>query len=942
MKSLLQVAGILLGMLLPFIIHAQVVYTDPAFPKAGEPVTIYFNASEGTGGLADCNCDVYIHTGVLTSESTSPSDWKYVFTQWGETNPDWQLQPVSGQDNLYSYEITPSIADYYQVPGGEEVLEMAFVFRNGDGTLEGKADGGGDIYYPVFPEDLALTALFVKPDRLSLVTNLGSTLSIRAAASEDSDLSLFDNGNLLASSTNTQLLEFDIDVVEAGTHLVEILAFNGTEMSADTFQYVVPVNIPPADFPAGIDYGITIVGDTSMFLALHAPNKENVFVLGSFNEYQLDTEYQMTQTTDGSSWWIEVPAPQAGDYATFQYLVDGEILIADPYSTLVLDPSNDPFIPEETYPDLPDYPDGKTTGRVTLVQPGAGDYDWQVNDFDRPDQYHLTVYELLLRDFIDRHDYTTLIDTLDYLENLGVNAIELMPINEFEGNISWGYNPSFHMALDKYYGPIPEMKRFVDECHSRGIAVIVDVVYNHAFSQNPLVQLYYDGKPTNDNPWLNRDATHPFNVGFDFNHEKEATKDYFKKIMEYWITEFRLDGFRFDLSKGFTQVNNPDDVGAWGAYDASRIAILEDYANFIWSVDPDFYVILEHFADTNEEKELAASGMMLWGNMHGAFTNTAKAVPSSLTGLNYQIRGFDNPSLLHYMESHDEERIMYSALNEGNQTNQWHDIRELETALRRIELNSAFFYPVPGPKMLWQFGEQGYDINIDFNGRTGPKPILWEYLDEASRRRLYDVTSSLINLRHDYDIFQTEDFETYTSNGNDFKKVKSIHLNSDTLNVTVLGNFHYFDYTMDPRFQHTGTWYEYFSGDSLEVTDVNEMLPVTPGEYRLYTDVKLPEPPMGYIITTDVFDAPLTDLEWSIYPNPAAEQLFIDYQLDRSADVRIELFDQQGRQIQVWDEGQKTAGKYHWQEKAPTVNGTYWIAILIDGQVSLKQIQVIR
>ncbi|MCB0681020.1 MAG: hypothetical protein KDC32_08815, partial [Saprospiraceae bacterium] len=178
-----------------------------------------------------------------------------------------------------------------------------------------------------------------------------------------------------------------------------------------------------------------------------------------------------------------------------------------------------------------------------------------------------------------RHDYTTLIDTLDYLQNLGINAIELMPVQEFEGNISWGYNPSFHMALDKYYGPVNEFKRFIDSCHARGMAVILDVVYNHAFGQCPLVQLYFDGKPTPESPYFNVDATHPFNVGYDFNHESEATRRYIDQVMTYWLEEFRVDGFRFDLSKGFTQVNNPDDVGAWGQYDASRIAILKHYAD---------------------------------------------------------------------------------------------------------------------------------------------------------------------------------------------------------------------------------------------------------------------------------------------------------------------------------------------------------------------------
>ena len=91
-----------------------------------------------------------------------------------------------------------------------------------------------------------------------------------------------------------------------------------------------------------------------------------------------------------------------------------------------------------------------------------------------------------LRDFIAAHNYKVLADTLQYLKRLGINAIELMPVNEFEGNNSWGYNTSFHMALDKYYGKAIDFKKFIDLCHQNEIAVILDVVFNHAFSQNSL------------------------------------------------------------------------------------------------------------------------------------------------------------------------------------------------------------------------------------------------------------------------------------------------------------------------------------------------------------------------------------------------------------------------------------------------------------------------
>ena len=129
---------------------------------------------------------------------------------------------------------------------------------------------------------------------------------------------------------------------------------------------------------------------------------------------------------------------------------------------------------------------------------------WNITNFSPPAKEDLVVYELLVRDFVKTHSYKTIQDTLDYLQRLGVNAIELMPINEFENNLSWGYNPSYHMALDKYYGSPERFKSLVDEAHKRGIAIILDVVFNHAFGQSPLCSLYWDAagnKPRLESGW---------------------------------------------------------------------------------------------------------------------------------------------------------------------------------------------------------------------------------------------------------------------------------------------------------------------------------------------------------------------------------------------------------------------------------------------------------
>ncbi|MEO1410772.1 MAG: alpha-amylase family glycosyl hydrolase [Bacteroidota bacterium] len=935
-----KISLVLFGLLLASSwLSAQLVSSDPIFPKASDPVTLTFDATQGTGGLAACNCDIYIHTGVITNNSNGGSDWKYVQTDWGVENDAWKLTPVPGEPDRYTFTISPSINEFYDVPNGETIEELAFVFRNGDGSLEGKDQGGTDIYYPIFPANLPFSSILFEPTSRTLIKESGESIAIKYAVSEAATLTLTDNGTQLAQVTG-DVLEYELSVDTPGPHDVEITADNGSTVLRESFFYLADIQVTEAALPSGAKPGITYLNnEESVVLALYAPGKDHVFLLGDFNDWTLSPDFQLQRTKDGNVWWIQIDNLVAGEEYRFQYLVDGELRIADPLSTLILDPNNDPFIPAETYPDLPEYPVDKTNGMVTLLTPGAPEYQWMVDDFERPEPGELVIYELLVRDFIERHDYQTLIDTLDYLTRLGINAIELLPVNEFEGNISWGYNPSFHKALDKYYGTINDFKRFVDICHSKGLAVIVDVVYNHAFGRSPLVQLYFDGRPTPDSPWFNRDATHPFNVGYDFNHERPATQAYVEDVMRYWLREFRLDGFRFDLSKGFTQTLNPNNVGAWGQYDASRIEILKNYVDIVWDESPGVYAIMEHFAENREETELIEYGMMVWNNINHNYSEAAMGyTDNNLEGTSYTSRNWTEPALVSYMESHDEERLMYRTLEFGNADGEY-DTRYGPVALTRVELASAFFYSIPGAKMLWQFGELGYDVPIDFNGRTGPKPIRWDFLNSVYRKRLYDVTRSLIGLRNDYPVFHTDDFNL---NVGASVMGKTIHLNSDDMNVTVIGNFDVVERSVSPAFQHTGEWYSYFSGESRNVTEVNAPISLKPGEFHLYTDVELPEAPTGRILTTNVAEVEGRAFDWEVVPNPTVATAAVQYVLPRAAEVQFDLYDASGRLVERLSRERQVAGYQRVLLEQPLRPGIYFVRLTVDGGVSTRKLVVME
>ncbi len=853
--------------------RAQVVSTSPAFFTAADPVTLTFDAAQGNQGLNNFAGDVYAHIGVVTNLSTSPSDWRYVkFTNFNAPGPSVLLTRTG--PNTYALSITPSVRAWFNVPAAEQILKLAMVFRNAAGTQVGRGTGGADIFVDV-AQSSALAVRLTAPatGQNPIFISSGATVNVTGIASQAATLTLRLNGTQVGQQPNATGFTGSVAPTQAGRNVIRLTATQGTTSVSDSAIVYVRPAVATAALPAGVRDGINyLAGGTSAVLVLTAPGKQFVYALGEFNNWQPDQPAHMSRTPDGNQWWVQLNGLMPGREYSFQYLVDGNLRVADPYAEKVLDPNNDRFIPAVTYPNLKPYPTGQTTGIVSVLQTNQPAYTWQVPAFQKPAKSKLVIYKLLVRDFIARHDYQTLVDTLGYLQRLGVNAIELLPVGEFEGNESWGYNPSFHLAPDKYYGPKNELKRFIDAAHARGIAVTLDMVLNHAFGQNPMVQLYFDGaagKPAANSPWFNADATHPFNVGYDFNHESAFTKAYAKRVMEFWLQEYHLDGYRFDLSKGFTQVNNPTNVGAWGNYDQSRINIWMEYNNFIQTVDPNAFVILEHFADNAEERVLANAGMLLWGNLNYNYNEaTMGYLPNSnFSGGYYGStaqggRGWAQPGLVTYMESHDEERLMYRNLTLGNQSNPAHNVRDLNTALARNEAAAAFFFTVPGPKMIWQFGELGYEVSIDFNGRTGNKPIRWNYYQEPARRKLFDTYRALIALKKSQAVFDNPTSYAQQLAG----AGKSIHLGDATQQVTVLGNFDVTSTSIDPAFQQSGKWYNYLSGDSITVTNVNAQLSLQPGEYRVYTTRRVRR--AGTVLGTRAAQQAAA-LGLSVAPNPA-------------------------------------------------------------------------
>ena len=814
---------------------------DPVCPDADKPCTIKFNPASDNP-LYGYTGELYAHLGVVVD-----GEWKFVPAEWGSTDEKIHFKKVA--DNSWELKLEPTVREYFG-SGETPVTKLAIIVRTADGTK-----------------------------------------------SHDSD---------------------------------QFCSATDNKYQAETFT---PDPLVTKKLPEGAQLGINYNADNSVTFVFYDKDTDGnshkyCYIVGDWNDWTRKTEGAMYYDGSKGCWWITLDGFDADKEYRFQYRLGNasgsDLYISDPYTEIVYDQWNDEHIKG-----VPAFPAGAKQ-LVSAFQINKPAYNWQHKDFKVEDKNDLVIYELLFRDFTKSQNIAGAMEQLDYIENLGVNAVQLMPIQEYDGNLSWGYNPNHWFALDKFYGTREEYKAFIDECHARGLAVIIDVVYNHATGSHPWAKLWFNGDRTaSNNPWFNEYPAHPYNVFHDMNHENAMVKDHVKQSLEYLLTEYDVDGFRFDLTKGFTQKQTDPDVTAWGRYDQSRVDILKGYADHIWSVNDNAVVIFEHLSDWDEEEVLANHGMQLWRNVNHEYRSAVTGGSGNFSNM-YSTKPFGG--YVGYMESHDEERLCYGATGSsegtwgicgtitdwstdiamtqdgsfyvaknvtfgasdefklrfagawGNNygasskgyvlpldkeyrlTSNGQDMKApaagtydiyfcesnetiymmtpgkrpedpsvapgeqedaLTVAMRRAGASAAFFLTVPGPKMIWQFGEIGYDYSIEHNGRTGEKPVVTEeYMADPARKTLYDTYARLLEFRRENPRFFDSDakFE-WTPSGT----LKTIKCTVDGKTFRVVGNFGKSPATY--TFPAESTWYDYFEGGVISGT-----ITLSQGEFRLATD----------------------------------------------------------------------------------------------------------
>ena len=407
-----------------------------------------------------------------------------------------------------------------------------------------------------------------------------------------------------------------------------------------------------------------------------------------------------------------------------------------------------------------------------------------------------------MRDFSVRKDdgraqfgrFADIEPRLEHLARLGVNAIELMPVTEFPGDSSWGYNPVFYMAPKWVYGRPKDLKALVDAAHAQGIAVILDMVFNHAWPDHPYYKMYPPlfgpkGEMLEDlNPFFHHHHNSHANAwgGLDWEHSSRATVAYMQDIVRFWLQEYHVDGFRFDWLGGVEY--DPFQPEMEGFDPFSGVAPITRAAR---EASPDCYLIGEYWPIHGTNPAKTAAKLVreteidaVWnGAFHHGMENCLfqtwqweqQDMPGVLGGFRRQ--GFTTATqVVNYICSHDERRPEYEIQH-------WRDYIQLgvgrrnggspapparwDLALQKARLGMAVLLTAPGVPMLLAGQEFGDDCprTIDF------WPLDWSKLEQPQGRRQCEFVERLLHLRHEHPALRSDYVEFYWD---DFKRNKVV------------------------------------------------------------------------------------------------------------------------------------------------------------------------
>lgn len=741
-------------------VKAAMFTTSPnPLQESSQNVVITFNAAEsGVAGLQNLSTDLYAHIGVYTN--LSPNSWAYTST-WGDNAEKYKIKRVGA--NQFQLTIGDMRSYFGITNANEHVSKICIIARNSAGSVQ-----TSDQFIEVYPEGLYVS-LTTTP--ASTTITKATEITFNAASTQPATLKMYVDEKEVKSATNATSLTYTQTFSTPGAQNdVKVVASNsnGTKEVSIPVVYVKPSE--QQNYPGGTPkQGAVKNADGSVTFCLAAPGKSSVIIVGSWDDYKvLSTNTMKYQDYNGYRYfWHTVTGLDNSTYYPYYYLVDGKYKVSDPYANLVLDHLSDKWLPEDVFADRPLYPYSKFDDTMLAVYKGDmhDTYNWQVKDFKVTNPNSLVIYELLFRDFTGTSktaDGTIrmAIEQIPYLNQLGVSAVELMPVMEFDGNNSWGYNTNSYMALDKAYGSPDDLKEFIDKCHQCGIAVILDIVFNHTPGLHPWYAMYDAGT----SPFYNKTAPHDYSVYEDIRQEYPLVEQHWIDVLTHWLTNYKVDGFRFDLVKGL------GDSNSYGkgteAFNQTRIDRMIRLHAAMKKVNPNVIHINELLASVEEETPLGNDGQYQWNNQNGNAINFA--LSSTYANLRYfNAAECSRPvcSTVDYAQSHDEQWVAFKAKSVSS-----------SNRFKRLSSIAAQLMMSPGPKMMWQFDELGYDYELTDAGRTDPKTMPpASYYASGDRKGLTQCYTDLNWMRRSNpDMFDKDVTPVYTgfNNGNGVRSIR--------------------------------------------------------------------------------------------------------------------------------------------------------------------------
>ncbi len=529
----------------------------------------------------------------------------------------------------------------------------------------------------------------------------------------------------------------------------------------------------------------------SIEFKLWAPYNKSAVLIGSFSNWE---EVPMKKGKDG---FFRTKVKLEDGLYSYKFKVQSKSWFFEPDQWVEV---NDPYATDI---------DDATQNCNVRIKDGeriVDTYVWKNDDKPLPADHELVIYELHVGDFSGGEDdpyargkYKHVVEKLDYLVELGINCIELMPVKEYPGDHSWGYNPRYFFATESSYGTTEELKALIDECHGRGIRVLMDGIYNHSESESPLTQIdhdywYHHSPKDPDNNWGPE-----FNYEFyDEKFETYPARRFIGDVVRFWIEEYHTDGIRYDAAR---QLGNYDFMH-WIVQETKKTAGMKP-----------FYNIAEHIpqdpAITNADGPMdGAWHENFYSAMIDHLCNEQFDLERLKSALDAKREGYlGATNVVNYLTNHDHNHLMYELGERG--------ILE-EAAFKRAKLGAALLMTAMGVPMIWM-GEEF----AEYKPKTPEQnKIDWTLLENDKNRSLNDYYRGLIFLRKNNHALYTENIEFFHEQADD-RVLAYTRWNDEGSRVIVIANLsgnYLKDYTI-PHMPADGTWHEWGGNYDVKVSD---------------------------------------------------------------------------------------------------------------------------